>query len=425
MMRAFNSRLRYHLFERTKDKIRAKVELALVLSRQDQDGFFWDDTNHNSLQYHAYVLSLLAQYYPLDPQQRVKEAFLKGVNFLLPFIDQSGDFNYFGRGQRQVFGYTSFYHALLSAYHLTGNTYYQKAAEQIATFFFPILEHKQIVASPNQEQKVGWYPYNNRGDYLSFAGYYLLLGSIIDSQTQPATSSTIFENDRPYNHHYPSLNLFLLREKNFLICLGGTPGNHAELPFILHTYPSIFGTSGGPAHAAHSNPEEHYTNVPANNGTITFQMVNYYLEAIHVSQNHSVSYHCKFVDAIHIDITITPKTGITAPLFHCLTSDIKKIKTDLSLFHKKNVASLDGNLAIYETNPQSIDAPTRFSISFGHLKEHHALKKINTTSPTRTFHRILRYPYFGTILTGKALRDPTDAYLMLRYAKEREKYYQK
>ncbi len=433
MMRALNAQLRYNIFERTKDKIRAKAELFLVLSRQDKDGFFFDDNNSNSLQYHAYILALLAQYHSLDPQEKIKDAFLRGVNFLLPFIDQQGDFNYFGRGQRQVFGYASFYYALLYAYHLTNNTYYQKTAEHISLFFFPTLEQKQIVAIPtissSQNNKIGWYPYNNQSDYLSVAGYYLLLGSQINSQTNSQTNSnfstTIFNFEKPYNHYYPSLNAFLLREKNFLICLGGTPSNHAELPLIIHGFPSFFGTSGGPALSLTtiSETEELYTGVPGSGGTLTFRTQNNILEAVHDNPTHITSYRVEFKDSVKLDIVITPKKTIIMPSFHCLTNDIKKIKSNLSFLRKGKVASLDGDLDIYEANSQTITAPICFSVSFGHLKDQHTLNDIKTKSPSHTFNRILRYPYFGTILTGKILRDPRDAYLMLRYAKIREGYY--
>ena len=171
MMRVLNSRMRYSLFGMKKDLVRSSLELQIILSRQDNDGFFWDAAGSNSFQYHCYVLALLFQYYQLTSDSRVKSAFLRGVQCMLPFVDQQGDCLYLGRGQKQVFGYASFIYALYGAASLTDNQYYADVAEKVFNYILPTLRAKEIVV--RAEKGIGWYVYNTSADYLAFAAVYL------------------------------------------------------------------------------------------------------------------------------------------------------------------------------------------------------------------------------------------------------------
>lgn len=51
--------------------------------------------------------ALLGEIFQLNRDDLVREKWLSAAEFIIPFIQPNGDFNYIGRGQKQSFGYTS------------------------------------------------------------------------------------------------------------------------------------------------------------------------------------------------------------------------------------------------------------------------------------------------------------------------------
>ncbi len=433
-MRALNSITKYSLFKKTKDKIRAKAELQLVLFRQDQDGLFADDANHHSFQYHAYILALLYQYHQLSTnpkqQSKLQERFLKGVHFLIPFINQEGDFNYIGRGQRQIFGYASYIYALRAAAHLTSNSYYLSLSKKIEQFIEPYIRDFEIVCSPNQDKKVGYYPYNNRSDYLSFTAYYLLLANEIPLP-QSNKVTIVFDDTKPLIKFYSQPNLLLIRNKDSLYILGGTPGNHAELPLILHTYPSIFTTSGGPSTSKNQQIRysEAYTGFPSIQGTLTTRRNGDIIEMLHSTPKNLINYRILLSNKIELDIAITPRKPNTTSLFHLAIphtqkSNINDIECSLPLHKVSETYTLDGTTNLYETHPQFLDKSIRFKVSFGNLVGTYYIPPISQKPFFKPFiDNCGKYPYFAAVLILKTIKNQKHAKIMLKYHQERKKYY--
>ena len=444
-MRALNSQIRYQLFHKSKDKIRAKLELTIVNSRQDQDGFFSDDAHHHSFQYHAYILTLLYQYYELTRDQNIKQRFLNGVNFLLPFIDQDGDFNYFGRGQKQIFGYVSYIYALHAAAHITRNSYYQDKANKILAFIEPYLKDHRIICTPTQniqqnhisntiqnsiQNTIGYYSYNNISDYLSFAAYYLLKSSefpsISEKNSKTTSSIPVFNENQPFIKYYPTPNLLLIREKEFLCVLGGTPGNNAELPLIIHTHPTIFATSGGPPNDPQNNL--HYstifTGVHVKNGALTLKKHHNTLTFLHVTTQNIIKYQLLFSNKVTLNITIEPKRSNTIIPFHAAAISNSLFMCTIPLEKTATTSTLSGPMNMYESKEKYLDKQLKFQVSFGNINGTYTLPPIRRQPKLKPlFDNILKYPYFTIIIGLKTIKNPKHILTMMKYYQERNKYY--
>ncbi len=434
MMRALNSRVAHRLFgSKSKDLMRARFEMSLVGFRQDKDGLFSDDAHHHSFQYHAYVLALLYQYYLIAPSEDIRDRFLRGVDYLLPFIDLDGDFNYIGRGQRQVFGYASYIYALRGAAALTGNSFYVDVSLRVEKFVMPTLLKHEIVCfvgaagvGKNVDLKVGYYPYNNRSDYLSFAAYYLMLAASIDLSAV-RKSAVVFDFSKSYSRYYATGNLLLIRDKDFLCVLGGTPGNHAELPFVLHTSPFTFSTSGGPSFGLDKRVSyaRVYTGFSGATGAIHARGRGDVVEFIHNGVYNIVSYRVMLSSRVEVMCCVTPKRSNSVVLFHAACKSQDAFECSIPLFDRGDSIGLDGLVNIVESEKKFLDKPTTFRFLFGSVGKGVTLPVVRASGVhlKLRFDALLKYPYFASVLFGKTLRSWRRGRVMMRYHRERKKYY--
>jgi hypothetical protein len=246
-MRAVAYAERYRSLHHPLDWCRSRLEIALVLQSQTADGFFPDTPHSYSFQYHAYVLALLALYQRIQPDSRVRASFLRGVAVLADFIDPDGDFNYYGRGQAQIFGYASLVLALREAAQLCGHTSsgrrYFDLARRVAQFVrrfrrpdqtFPLVLHAQ-------DSRLGWYDYNLRGDYLAFLGVFYLLAAALPELDAPDPLPAA-----PYARCYPDLGLAVVATPRQFAAFATRSDDLAEPLGLLHSWPQGVGYFGGP-----------------------------------------------------------------------------------------------------------------------------------------------------------------------------------
>ncbi len=427
MMRALNYLLRYHLFGRKKDLWRSRCELNIVLSRQDEQGFFWDSPENNSFQYHAYIVALLYQYYQCKPTEKLKKAFLQGVDFLLPFIDPQGDFNYFGRGQKQVFGYVTYIYALHGAALLTNNYFYRATARKIEKHVTPALQHKKIVANPLQEQKVGWYAYNSRADYLSFAACYAFLSTRPDKGGTITNAQEVFSYAKPFAQYYPTLQALLVRTSSFLLVAGISQKTSCEKPLFYHCYPAIFPTSGGPPYLLNATGQKDYDDIffgMKGDNKIKRAMILSDGNVVSIRQEYlhfTAEYTLTFSDKVQGTLTIIPAAKVILAPFHYVA--LTPIPTSIPVTEKKEVLTLDEKYILYESAPQEITTPVKYTFSFGKLKEKIALSVFQSRVSPTIVPKITKVLYFSMVLGAKLLFDYKDFKQMIKYRKEREKYY--
>ncbi len=245
-MRMVNYALRRH----PGDALRSALEWQRLLRMQTPDGFFPDTPTSNSFQYHAYVLALLALAVRGGVGQGVQGALLRGVRFIAPFINPDGDFNYYGRGQRQLFGYAALVFALGEAAHLTTNPeerdQWQAAAGRvyryITTYRLPEGMFPIVLNHAPPGERLGWYDYNNTGDYLAFCGVMLAL---TDSAITPTVTDA---PSRPYAliSHHPEIAV-IASPAAFAVFAAGS-SDASEPCGLVHLWPGEPSCLGGPNH---------------------------------------------------------------------------------------------------------------------------------------------------------------------------------
>ncbi len=162
---ALNYLSRYREFGNVLDLLKAKSNINIVLKRQTEHGFFPDNIDSYSSQYHAYTLALLYQYYEITKDEKVKKAFLKGVNCITEHS--------FGRGKEQIFGYASIIYALNGAAKISKNRYYSEKAKKVFEYVSRFINKKSNYPIVLKNEKL--YSYNHKSDYLSFFACYSLL----------------------------------------------------------------------------------------------------------------------------------------------------------------------------------------------------------------------------------------------------------
>lgn len=246
-MRGLTYEMRYQNFGHAVDRWRSRLELGLVLNRQTREGFFPDQPHSHSMQYHAYVLSLLALYCRLTPENRAGKAFLRGVNFVADFVDPAGDFNYYGRGQRQLFGYASLILALAEAIRVCDSPSeagrYQMLAERVFKF---VRSHRRpdgvfpLVLS-DADGRWGWYDYNNRGDYLAFSGVWFLLAAAAFG-----SRSVESRREEAYTRFYPGLGLAVAARPGWFAAFSAGGDDLSEPAGLVHLWPTGPLCLGGP-----------------------------------------------------------------------------------------------------------------------------------------------------------------------------------
>jgi hypothetical protein len=223
------------------------LELQLLLKMQSAEGFFADTPSSYSMQYHAYALSLLAMFYSRSENQRVRAAFLRGVRFVADFIDPEGDFNYFGRGQRQLFGYASLILALSDAARICGSRaesdYFCALRYRVYRFLDTFRRDDGVfpLVLNHTTEKWGWCNYNNYGDYLAFSGVWLFLAA---SHSNPIDSASV--NRRRYTKVYPGLGLAVVSRTDWFAALSAGGHDLSEPVGLIHSWPSGPACLGGP-----------------------------------------------------------------------------------------------------------------------------------------------------------------------------------
>lgn len=192
-MRALASYQRYRLFGSFLDFCRFRWNEYVALKGEQENGCIDDELNASRpIQYHIYTVALLHRLYLLTGRQRFGQRFLRGVDFFLPFVDPDGDFNYWGRGQEQIFGYGAAVYALTAAAKMTGESEYQHAASKVYEYLlqFKRDDHFPLVLNLHAEQeRVGWYDYHHTTVYNAFLGVWLGLAHELNDR-QPKFAVT-------------------------------------------------------------------------------------------------------------------------------------------------------------------------------------------------------------------------------------------
>ncbi|MFQ5601701.1 MAG: hypothetical protein ACE5HS_00365 [bacterium] len=228
-MRALAFYKRFKLFNSWIDYLLFQWHYSQCLKGEQPDGCFDDDKNlSRPIQYHIYGMALLHRLYLLNRKKVVGDKFLKGIEFFMPFIDPDGDFNYWGRGHGQIFGYGAGIYALTAAALMTGEKKYHTAAKKLFDYLlaFQCNGHFPLVLNirPDQEQ-CAWYDYHHTTVYNAFLGVWLAFAH----ELQTAQKKTP-QLKSPAAPKVASSNFAFISNDNFFVAVGkGLPHYSSEV----------------------------------------------------------------------------------------------------------------------------------------------------------------------------------------------------
>ncbi len=223
---------------------------------QVSSGLILDAKNDKSFQYHCFSMAMIGQIYEHTQDNYFKTSFLKGVEFIRNFILSNGESLYIGRGQNQSFGYGALIYILSLAYKFTDDKTFLGDIEKVTTFLlqhqrengsFPLVMNgveKTIpkVIDMQNEEFVGWYPYNNYFDYLPFMGFFIAKAEEVLRSLD--TSKIEYRTQKGYRDD----NFIKIVKPNYEAVLSKTGGywtNDMPIPYIVTKGKNITPCYGG------------------------------------------------------------------------------------------------------------------------------------------------------------------------------------
>lgn len=181
-MRYINNSVRASTNFNEKSEKKANRILKSVLAAKNEDGFFDDILpigKSANPQYHSATVAVLALSKLLHIPQADSFDLSDSVSILVSLIDPEGDFNYFGRGTNQVFGWgPSIF--LLSL--LQDETVITKSLDYLLLHLPKAMEKDNLVLN-DQEGSLGawWWDYHHVSVYYSYLLFWLTLTALFES----------------------------------------------------------------------------------------------------------------------------------------------------------------------------------------------------------------------------------------------------
>ena len=139
----------------------------------DEDYCVHDIINESfPIQYHVYSMSILYLMYHITKDSSYLDKFIYSSEFLENHITYQGDFNYIGRGQRQIFGYGSYYFVMNALFNITKDSKYIEYLIKQSEFIESRntkSSHLDLCLNKNEDNdRAGWYDYHNNTVYNAF-----------------------------------------------------------------------------------------------------------------------------------------------------------------------------------------------------------------------------------------------------------------
>ncbi len=280
-MRSYSALMRYFVFHSIVDKLRFYCRLSRVYKARKKDGCYDDFPNMSRpIQYHVFTVALLHRIYLLKPTKKLKRKIISGIDYFLKFVDPEGCFNYFGRGQEQIFGYGLALYVLEAGQQLDPEQRSKHAIQRNKIwkylYQFKTTDHFPLVLNSHKdEEKFGWYDYHHTTVYNAFLGAWLGLSALLNNKDERKTEQKIKSN---FCYNKPSRTIIVSNEEYFIAFSGGMKSYLSEAGLTpLHIWfkdvGHIFSCPGGPSKEKFGklNPME---NVEKNYLAPIFQLEN-------------------------------------------------------------------------------------------------------------------------------------------------------
>lgn len=197
-MRYFNNLMRYNLNNDSHFILKANNLLSSIRSAMNQDGLFDDllpKGKSANPQYHTATLAVLVLIKQLKISLLKDDSFDKSLHWLLTEVDPEGDFNYFGRGTNQLFGWGPFIFVLGSFLPLTADQF-SKSMNYLSVRLPLTLSNDNILLNEfSGNQRIWWWDYHHVSVYLAHSLMWLSLVQLFIDQGFK-TFNTSYNNSR-------------------------------------------------------------------------------------------------------------------------------------------------------------------------------------------------------------------------------------
>ncbi|MFQ5706566.1 MAG: hypothetical protein ACE5HO_03905 [bacterium] len=241
-MRALALLHRHVLFGSRWDKLGFYRNKTVALKGEQKNGCLDDERGlSRPIQYHVYSAALLHRMFLLNGDPRIGQKFLKSLEFFCAFVDPDGDFNYWGRGQEQIFGYGAAIYALTAAARMTGDDQYEELARKVFAFLmgFQNEGHFPLVLNAHEDhERFGWYDYHHTTVYNAFLGAWLGLAH----ESQSANNGKAFAV-KPELPRRKDSQFAFLKNDNFFVGVASGLAHYATEPGLTpcHLWVRNFG----------------------------------------------------------------------------------------------------------------------------------------------------------------------------------------
>ncbi len=178
-MRAWNNLERWKITGRSGYRKTAEKLLAMVRHAQEDDGLFGDRVQRGrsaNPQYHAYTAAVLTLGNRLGVWDFPQEALDRAMRWLIGIVLPDGDFNYFGRGADQVFGWGPWFYLLAVngiAPGVSGDYFLRHLPE--------VLARRGLMLDSTDGETRFWRSYHHASVYQAHLYFWLTLASRMDA----------------------------------------------------------------------------------------------------------------------------------------------------------------------------------------------------------------------------------------------------
>ncbi len=251
-------RNRTRLLADPKDKQAVDESIVLLGIHQDVSGLIWDEPGVKSLQYHCFSLAMIGEISEVTGDVLLREAFCKGLQFIRRFILANGMSLYIGRGQEQIFGYSSLVYLLAQAVSFLDDTTIWNDIRRVVGYIrqfvrsdggLPlVLRHGETyvptIVDLFDKRTVGWYSYNNYFDYLPFCAFFLDKSyRLLEKMEEPIDVPQYTQGG-----DYSDRNFVCIRRDCYeavMSCPGGYWTNDMAMPYIVKDGKALLPCYGG------------------------------------------------------------------------------------------------------------------------------------------------------------------------------------
>jgi len=182
-MRAFNNAVRFELTGEKKYSIISNKLLKQVYSVLDSDGMFEDNIIRGKSanpQYHVYTLVGLLLGIHFNCWKSSPTKLSKSARFFLEHIAPDGDFNYYGRGTNQIFGWGP---ALLLLKNISGaEELYARCSAYLMNHLPSCLDNNGILLENSlKHQQMQWRYYHFATVYIAHLYFWVSMTQLLDT----------------------------------------------------------------------------------------------------------------------------------------------------------------------------------------------------------------------------------------------------